>query len=403
MSISRRVLLQRVSLVALTGLLFRGRASAETVSYTYDELGRLTRAQYSTGCVIDYSYDPAGNRTQLVQASCNTPAPSSALSADPTTIASGNSSTLTWSTTNATSASIDNGVGSVTPVSGGSTSVSPTSTTTYTLMATGPGGSHQSQATVTVSSGFNQTIQITGTGPVNLRSLADTAGYNGAQDATVIFQLGSGVTLAGAAGSPNGGIAIDTGTWPTGSHTINLTLQIIGKAYGGGGRGGNGAGGGNGTNGGTGGDAIYCRLPVSITVNSGGEVKSGGGGGGGGGGRTNAATESDRVGGGGGGGFPNGIGGAKGSPVFDGDDTGAANGAGGTTSGGGAGGSGETGGGGAGGAGGGAGANGVNGTGGSGSGTVRSPGTGGIAGFAVRKNGHTVNVTNNGTVTGTVG
>jgi hypothetical protein len=34
---------------------------------------------------------------------------------------------------------------------------------------------------------------------------------------------------------------------------------------------------------------------------------------------------------------------------------------------------------------------------------VRSPGTGGVAGFAVRKNGNTVNVTNNGTVVGTVG
>ncbi|MGQ0534159.1 MAG: RHS repeat domain-containing protein [Caulobacteraceae bacterium] len=271
------------------------------------------------------------------------------------------------------------------------------------MTATGPGGSHQSQAEVAVSTGFNRTIQITGTAPVNLRSLADADGYNGAQDATVIFQLGSGVTITGTAGAPNGGIAIDTGTWPTGSHTINLTLQVSGKAYGGGGQGGGGAVPGNGVAGGTGGDAIHCRLPMNITVNSGGEVKSGGGGGGGGGGRTNAAAETDRVGGGGGGGFPNGAGGVKGNPVFDGSDTGAANGSAGTTSGGGAGGSGETGGGGAGGAGGNAGANGSNGAAGSGSGTVKTPGSGGVAGFAVRKNGHTVNVTNNGTITGTVG
>ncbi len=70
-------------------------------------------------------------------------------SADPTTITSGQSSTLSWNTTNAGSVSIDQGVG---PVGlDGSTSVSPTSTTTYTLTAQGAGGPVTRQATVTVS------------------------------------------------------------------------------------------------------------------------------------------------------------------------------------------------------------------------------------------------------------
>ena len=80
-----------------------------------------------------------------------TSAPTAALSASPTSISSGGSSTLTWSTTNATSVSIDNGVGTV-PASG-TISVLPAATTTYTLTATGPGGTATATATVTVGSG----------------------------------------------------------------------------------------------------------------------------------------------------------------------------------------------------------------------------------------------------------
>jgi hypothetical protein len=36
------------------------------VTYTYDTLGRLSVAAYDNGKEIDYHYDPAGNRTQVV-------------------------------------------------------------------------------------------------------------------------------------------------------------------------------------------------------------------------------------------------------------------------------------------------------------------------------------------------
>lgn len=70
--------------------------------------------------------------------------------ANPSTIAAGQSSTLSWgAVTNATSASIDQGIGGVaTP---GSTTVSPVQTTTYTLTATGCGGTTTKQVTVNVS------------------------------------------------------------------------------------------------------------------------------------------------------------------------------------------------------------------------------------------------------------
>ncbi len=69
-------------------------------------------------------------------------------SADPTTIERGQSSTLRWSTSNATSASIDNGIGNV--ATSGSRSVSPNSTTTYRLTARGEGGEASETVTIRV-------------------------------------------------------------------------------------------------------------------------------------------------------------------------------------------------------------------------------------------------------------
>jgi len=330
---------------------------------------------------------PSGQTTR--QATVNV-APTSSLTATPSTIAPGAPAILTWSSTNATSASIDNGVGAVSPAAGGQITVSPASTTTYTLTVNGPGGQSTSQVTVTVSgSVFTQTIQITGTGAVNLRDLANTAGYNGAQPASIIYQLASNVSLTGAAGAP-GAICIDTGTWPHTSYTTDITLQISGKAYGGGGNGGGGGGAG-----GAGGDAIHCRLPLVIVVNAGGEVK-GGGGGGGGGGRTRINQGGEVFnygGGGGGGGAPNGAGGAGGG---FGQGLGAT-GSPGTSSGGGAGGLG--GGGGIGGKGGNGGDFGLAGSKGD-DGSHQVGGQGGSAGYAIRKNGHNVTVYNNGTIVG---
>jgi YD repeat-containing protein len=41
-------------------------AWAGSVAYTYDTLGRITKATYSTGVVIAYVYDAAGNRSSYV-------------------------------------------------------------------------------------------------------------------------------------------------------------------------------------------------------------------------------------------------------------------------------------------------------------------------------------------------
>lgn len=73
------------------------------------------------------------------------------LSATPSNVGSGNASTLSWTTVNASSITIDQGIGSKTPISAGSVVVNPTTTTTYTATVVGPGGTVNCQTTVTVN------------------------------------------------------------------------------------------------------------------------------------------------------------------------------------------------------------------------------------------------------------
>jgi hypothetical protein len=73
----------------------------------------------------------------------------SCFTANPSYIQSGQSIVLSWTTTNATSVTLSPGIGSV-PICG-SYNLSPGCTTTYTLCATGSGGSVSASTTVTVA------------------------------------------------------------------------------------------------------------------------------------------------------------------------------------------------------------------------------------------------------------
>ncbi len=75
-------------------------------------------------------------------------APTASLTANPETIDKGQSSTLTWQTTNATDVSID-GIGAVQP--NATQQVNPSDSTTYTLTAKGAGGTQTATARVTVN------------------------------------------------------------------------------------------------------------------------------------------------------------------------------------------------------------------------------------------------------------
>jgi peptidoglycan-associated lipoprotein len=75
-------------------------------------------------------------------------APTATLSASPDVIQQGQSTMLTWNTSDAADITIE-GLGTVT--TSGSRSVAPSTSRTYTLIAKGPGGSSQSTARITVN------------------------------------------------------------------------------------------------------------------------------------------------------------------------------------------------------------------------------------------------------------
>jgi peptidoglycan-associated lipoprotein len=111
-------------------------------------LGLLAVTVIGSGCKPPVKATPP---QQTTQAPAPTPParPTVTLQASSTFIQRGDSTTLTWSSTNATSLTINPAVGSVAPE--GSSKVSPTDSTTYTITATGPGGSADQSLRITVS------------------------------------------------------------------------------------------------------------------------------------------------------------------------------------------------------------------------------------------------------------
>lgn len=93
-----------------------------------------------------------GSVTRTVSVSVQNPsAPAITLSSNPTSVASGDSAMLTWSTTNATSCSAS-GAWSGSKGTVGSEAIGPVNnTSTFTLNCTGPGGSNSRSTTITVA------------------------------------------------------------------------------------------------------------------------------------------------------------------------------------------------------------------------------------------------------------
>src|SRR3989344_2690560 len=106
--------------------------------------------------------DASSTATTTCSTTVAQPSPTiSAFAASPSVITVGQSSVLSWTVSNASSTSIDNGVGVVT---GSTKSVTPSVTTTYRLSATNPSGTTTASATVTVgptstSTGVSAQIQ----------------------------------------------------------------------------------------------------------------------------------------------------------------------------------------------------------------------------------------------------
>lgn len=93
------------------------------------------------------------------------PAPTVALSASPDVVNAGQSTTLTWNTTNATTVNIS-GIGNVT--ASGSKVVTPSDSTTYELEAKGPGGDRDTSTRVTVNQSVAENQQESGPSDIDL-------------------------------------------------------------------------------------------------------------------------------------------------------------------------------------------------------------------------------------------
>src|SRR5271157_169345 len=176
----------------------------------------------------------------------SSPAPTVSLSASPTSVASGGSATLTWSSTNATSRSASNGWSGAQATSGTQALNNLTATATYTLTCTGAGGSANQSVTVTVTaappppvptvslsanptsvaSGGSATLTWSST---NATSCTASNGWSGAEatsgtqslnnlTATTTYTL----TCTGAGGSANQSVTVTVVPPPAGGTTSGI-------------------------------------------------------------------------------------------------------------------------------------------------------------------------------------
>jgi hypothetical protein len=153
--------------------------------------------------------------------------------ATPSNIAAGQTAQLTWIVQNATSVTINNGVGNVALT--GSTTVSPSATTTYTLTAVGAAGNVTATATVTVGPGTGTSAQI-------IRFEANPLTIQPGDQATLSWAT-SGATQVSISGvgsvTPNGSTTVSPQT------TTVYTLSATGS------------------------DGKTVTAPVTVTVSSG--------------------------------------------------------------------------------------------------------------------------------------
>jgi phospholipase C len=118
------------------------------------------------------------------------------ITANPTSINAGGSSTLTVAAVNATQVTLTGSDGSSYPLAnaaGGTQSVSPAATTTYTATATGPGGSVTAATTVTVTANPAPTVTITAN-PTSIVS-------GNSSTLTVVAKNATQVSIGGSDGS----------------------------------------------------------------------------------------------------------------------------------------------------------------------------------------------------------
>ena len=114
-----------------------------------DPNGAIQLSPGETTTYTLHAAGPYGRTTRQVTLRVGSEAPAVTLSAAPTSVTAGQSSTLTWHATNATEVTVAPDIGPVPPE--GTMAVTPVQTTTYTITATGPGGTVNESVQVIVA------------------------------------------------------------------------------------------------------------------------------------------------------------------------------------------------------------------------------------------------------------
>lgn len=209
------------------------------VQYFYDSSGRLIRAVYSNGVTIEYRYDAAGNRTQIV--TTNTPNSPPAAVNDTATVnglqtvdiyvrlndsdPNGNSLTIT-------SVSAPSGGGSAV-IRGGGTYVRYTApasggTKTFTyVISDGVGGTDTATVTVTVTAASQPPVAQDDSATVNVNEstavmvlVNDSDPNNDSLTVTTVDNVSGGA----ASIAPGGGYIIYYAPPTPGSYTLEYTI-----------------------------------------------------------------------------------------------------------------------------------------------------------------------------------
>jgi phospholipase C len=168
--------------------------------------------------------------TATVTITVNQVPPTLSFASNPSQILTGQKSTLTWTTTNATSFQIDQGIGPQ-PLNG-SITVQPAVTTTYTATASGPGGTQTAQATVTVPPPGTLAVSITAN-PMQI-SAGQTSALTWQSQNALSVDIEPGVGKQATAGTVNVSPAVTTTYTATATNlagqqaSSTVTVTVVG-------------------------------------------------------------------------------------------------------------------------------------------------------------------------------
>lgn len=172
--------------------------------------GTITVHPTATTTYTIIATGPCGTATDSVTVVVHQP-PSVDITADPLTIIAGQSSLLSWTSSHAESLTMDQGIGAI--PQGGSMTVSPEETTTYTITANGPGGVATDSVTVSVLQ--PPRVTIFAQPQVIIQGEGTTL--------TWMSEHATGASLDNGIGqvAPNGSLEV----WPQGTTTYTVTVQ----------------------------------------------------------------------------------------------------------------------------------------------------------------------------------